>query len=285
MPGSRSRWERRNPRAARKDLHRAMSIARIMARTFAREGASAVVLAGSWARGDAHRWSDLDLWVVGRREGTEVLFRGGLQVSVHRTTVRKERSRFDDPKNAWGAVPGWREAVLLHDPSGVAGRLKGQAERFRPERLRRSSSRYLGRELTGWAEEVQKLTRSMAEGDHETAAVQRNLLGNAMAALVAVHLEMPYGTENALWERVGARMSPGWRRAQRRALGVEATSFDQSCEAALELYALTAGGLWAHLIPLERRLVKSTCRACGHPLPSFVPRTRARLAEPARDLK
>lgn len=45
---------------------RAIRLARRVARQLARQGAKAVVLVGSFVRGDSHRESDVDLIVIGR---------------------------------------------------------------------------------------------------------------------------------------------------------------------------------------------------------------------------
>jgi hypothetical protein len=273
--GGTARWSRLNPRATAPERERALRVARALARGFARGGASAVVLAGSWARGDAHRGSDLDLWVLGRRRAEDELwYRDGFQVSIHRSTERQERSLLSHPRSAWGAAPGWRESLVLHDPRGIAARLKRAAEAPRPRGFGRACDRYVAREITSWCEEVHKLVRAMSEGEEATAAVQRNLLANHMAGLMAIELRMEYGTENAQWERVAAWVNGGWRRAQQQALGVDPVPFPESCRAAIELFAHTARELWPHLNATQRALVGGTCRAYGHPLPDRRPYRR-----------
>lgn len=254
-------------------------LAHELSREFARQGAQAVVMAGSWSRGDAHRHSDLDLWILGSRDRSSVLYRGGRQVSVAEQTLATARRELHDPRRVGGAVPGWRRAVLLHDPKGIAARLRRTAERFDWGRIESARHRYVAEQIVGWAEEAQKLTRALELGESQTAAVQRNLLADALAPLMAVRRGLLHDTENALWERVGALMGPGWARTQRRALGLERVSFRSSCEAALQLYARCARELRPLLTKEQRGLVERTCRAVGHPLPSGRPsRPRRRSA-------
>jgi hypothetical protein len=94
----------------------------------------------------------------------------------------------------------------------------------------------------------------MADGHRETAAVQRNLLVNAMAGLLAIDLRLFYD-ENELWEQVGARMGPRWHRRQIRALGLGGESLEESCRAALDLYAATAAALSPRLSRAQRQVV------------------------------
>jgi len=126
-----TRWRSLNPPARPSEYRRARSIARSLAQEFARKGATAVLLAGSWARGDAHRHSDLDLWVLGRKAPYLPLWREPLLVSVSRTSEAEERRKLREPPRIGGSVPGWRAAVPLYDPEGVAARLRAEARAFR----------------------------------------------------------------------------------------------------------------------------------------------------------
>jgi hypothetical protein len=231
-------------------------------------GTAAVLLAGSWARGDAHEASDIDLWVVGPRPRRRhrILEREGRMVCVNYQTVAEARREMRNPGRLDGAVPGWRIALILRDRRGVATRLKAEARRFRWASLRRERDRYLADQLVGWAEEVAKLLRAMERGERETAAVQRNLLANQMAFLRLLPLERLWDTENGLWERAGKWAGPRFASAQRAALGTHGADWRESCEGALRLYALTARASRGVLRREQRRIVARTCRRCGYPI-------------------
>jgi hypothetical protein len=193
------------------------------------------------------------------------LYERGFFVNIKETTLAAESGEMRDPRRAGQAVLGWREALPLVDSSRAAARLKRQALRFRWERLARAADRSVGQDLAAWAEESVKLTRLMAEGLRESAAVQRNLLVDAMAGVVAVRKRLFYN-ENDLWEQVGDCMEPRWHRAQRSALGLGRITFEGSCESALELYRLTALECLGCLTHGQREVVTQACRAVGHPL-------------------
>ncbi|HKN07247.1 MAG TPA: nucleotidyltransferase domain-containing protein [Thermoplasmata archaeon] len=256
----------RNPRANPAARREVLEVVRGLADRLDPQGRSAVVLAGSWARGDAHEGSDVDLWVIGSREGEVVLERGGRHVSLHYATVAGERRRMRAPAHIGGVVPGWRSAMILRDPNGAAATLRSEARDFRWSSVRRACSDYIARQLVGWSEEVMKLLRALETGESETASVQRNLLANRMAFLRSVELEYLWGTENGLWERVAARAGPAFRSAQRAALGTEGESWRESCEAALRLYSLTARANLGVLRGERRRLVVEACRRAGYPI-------------------
>lgn len=228
----------------------------------------AVLLAGSWARGDAHEGSDVDLWVVGpgARQRHRVMERDGRMVCVSYLTAADARREMRNPARLDGAVPGWRIARILRDPRGVASRLKAEARRFRWSTIRRARDRYIADQLVGWAEEVAKLLRAMDRGEKETAAVQRNLLANQMAFLRVLLLERLWDTENGLWERAAKWAGGEFASAQRAALGTDDRGWRASCEGALSLYSLTARANARVLRGEQRRIVVEACRRAGYPV-------------------
>ncbi len=238
----------------------ARAAADALARCEIERGASAVALAGSWARGDAYRHSDLDLWVVAARPGRALFVRDSFLVSVARKTAAGLRAELRDPALVGQVVPAWREVRILADPRGVAARLRERALRFRWGPISTPCDRYVARTMLEWGEEAVKLTRLVAEGHAESAAVQRNLLANALAGIVAVDRRMFYH-ENGLWEAVGRDRGGRWHRLQRRALGLDGGTFLASCRAALDLYGLTLDTLRAPLRARDRAALAAV-RAC-----------------------
>lgn len=253
-------WSSRNPPATRSDYRRALAVARRAANELAHGGARAVVLTGSWARGDARRESDIDLWAIGRRRGNRILARDGFLVTVALTTPTAERRKLRDPQRVGGCVPGWRIARPLYDPSGIAAGLRSEARRFRWTSLGASADRWVADQTVAWAEEAIKLVRALAVGSRETAAVQRNLLVDALGFVVAVRLRQFWDSENEFWERIGRRAGGRWARAQRAALGLSGVGFEESCRAALELYARTARTVLPCLSREQRTIVEQTLR-------------------------
>ncbi len=254
--GSAPSWIQCNPPATVADQLRGRVVFDALARRFADQGADAVVLGGSWARGEAHRASDIDMWVIGRGYGQRTVFRGGFPVNIERTTERIERRRFRDPRRVGGCVPGWRSALLVYDPRGVAAQLQAEARAFRWSTIAPRCDRWVAREVTGLAEEAIKLIRALAESQPETAAVQRNLIANRLAVVMAVHRRILWGSENGLWERVGARVGGKWHAAQRVALGVGEVDLEGSCRGALELYRLTGDAVRKTLSSEQVRILE-----------------------------
>ena len=233
-----------------------------------REGAIAVVLAGSQVRGDAHPHSDIDVIAIVRsvvppaqRTGALVPYRvrGGTLVAIACETPASVRSAFRSPEHAPTFVPGWREAIVLADPHGIAARLKRQAERWTWDKIAPACDEHVARSVTGLAEEVHKLAGLYAAGNVTAAAAQRSILAVWLAGVMAVHHRILFGTDNELWRLAGERMGSRWRRAQSAALSLSGESLAQSCRAALALYALAAAEVRPLLSREQRAVVAAAC--------------------------
>jgi len=252
-------WRRLGPPARRSDYARARQSARDLAIQFADKGARAVLLSGSWARKEARRFSDLDLWVLGKAGAPSFLWREPFLVSVSRINPSAELCKFLDPPHTGELLGAWRTAIILFDPHGVARRLREEARDFRWDQVDRKCDRWVARTIVAWGEEAIKIVHSMARGETDTAAVQRNLLANSLVFVMAVHRRVTWVTDNGLWERLGREEGPRWWNAQRRALGLGGETLGRSAEAALELYALTAGRLRSVLRPTELATIERVC--------------------------
>jgi len=219
---------------------RVLSMSEKISRRLVAEGAVSVVLAGSWVRGDAHQGSDIDLWAVGKKSTYHLELVSGFLVAVSQRTMSQFSNEFRDPAKVAGAVPGWREALILFDLHGLAKQLKREADSWRWDSIARKCDRWVAEQVTGYAEEVCKLVGNVRLRRYWAAAVQRSLLAIRMAPILAVHSRILYGSENRLWDLVGDSMGREWKNLQARAFGEGKVDFAESCKAALGLYAIAA---------------------------------------------
>jgi len=245
-----------------------MRIARSITRELAAGAARAVVLTGSHVRGDAHAHSDIDLIVIVRRRPSAEDRRGWLRpmriVRGHLVTLAWEtagstRKSFRDPKLAPSFVPGWRGAVILHDPEGVAAAIQRRAIAWTWDAIAAVTDAWVAERITGWAEEVHKLAGMLARGPVHAAAVQRSLLAISLAGILARRHRVLYGSENVLWDLVAARMGEPWASAQAAALSERAETLDASCRAALEMYAIAAADVRPLLDRRQCAVVDAAC--------------------------
>jgi hypothetical protein len=240
-----------------------MRIARGVTRELVRDGASAVALTGSYARGDAHAHSDIDLMAVYERRPDPApapyRVRSGVLVAVAWKTAASERAAFRDPEKVTTFIPGWRNAVVLHDPRHVAAAIKRRAEAWTWDAIAECDL-HVAKSITGLAEEAHKLAGMWRECNWHAAAAQRSILAVWLAGVMAVQHRILFGTDNALWDAVAAAMGRRWAATQSRALSEGGESLATSCAAALELYRLAAAEVRPLLDATQGRVVDAACR-------------------------
>lgn len=228
-------------------------------------GAHAVVLFGSLARGDATPLSDIDLVLFGDGDPRYEWYAGRLLVA-NWTTPAAARAAFTDPGEVGMVIPGWREAHIRYDPHGIAAAIRGEAIAWTWDRLDPSViAAKVARDVTGYAEEALKLAAAMQRGHNTMAAIQRNQIVARMAIALALHRRMLYGSENVLWDRLAADMGDPWAALQARAFGLHGEAFDDTCRAALALYALTASEMHATFDATQRRIIAAVTHAIRQP--------------------
>ena len=236
---------------------RVLCVADRLAHELVAEGADAVVVAGSYARGEAGPESDLDLLAVGKESYLPRLdVRDGLLVSVSSQPPALHRESFELPELVCEAVPGRREALVLQDPEGLAAALVREARLWTWDPLARRCDEWVAGEVTARAETVHKLASTLADGRLPTASVKRNLLATRLARAMAVHHRMLYGSEDLVWELVSGAMGEEWGAAQRVALGQESGSLGGGCRAALRMYGLASSEVMGMLDERQGRVVR-----------------------------
>ena len=233
---------------------RALQTAKALADELVEQGAEAVILTGSWARGDAHPESDLDIRVVGDGEPKKLLRRGDFLVSVGWGTEEENVEMFSDPGEVGSIVPGWRSANILADPSSKGAKLQKRAEAWSWSELDKEADEYVAKEITKLAEEAHTLYTNLELEIFSAAAATRSLIVSELVPVMSVHLRLLYESEKELWDSVGEKMDGEWLQMQERALGQDCDSFEAGCRAAFELF-LMAREKTKHLLDEEQERV------------------------------
>ena len=223
------------------------------------EGAAAVVLAGSHARGEAGELSDVDLYAIGNGPHYTLRAANGLLLSLSWRTATEERDALRRPASVGGAVPGWRGARILHDRTGAAAALQAEAHAFDWSTIAFECDAWVAEQVTGYAEEVLKLVAARRAADLQVAAVQRSILALRLPIVMAVHHRLLYDSEKRLWSLVAQAAGERWATAQRQALGLDHTS--ESDEAALTLYRFAAEASGHLLSDGQRKVIELALRA------------------------
>jgi hypothetical protein len=154
------------------------------------EEIAGIVLGGSYARGEATPFSDID-FAPFLREGAaprkkQLFYRGGYLVSISYKTVAGVVSDMKLPNRAIWVVNGFKGARVLLDRDGSITGLLRKIEAFAWEPLQRAANDYAGASLAGSAEAVHKLLGELYVGDDLALSLATaNLLTN-LTDLVAV---------------------------------------------------------------------------------------------------
>lgn len=228
------------------------------------EGAVGVALMGSYARGDAHPLSDVDIVGLGRGEPAFRETSGGVILSISWVEADAAIASFSMPHELIFTVPGWRTAVPLRDPDGRVAELTATARSWRwtPE-LERAAKLWLATEVTGYCEEVFGLVRSIDADALYPTAVVRSVFALRCARLMAVRHGVPFESEKRLWDLVADHHGPHWRDAQDAAFGIRGESLITSARAGLRLYEMVAAEAWPDLTAEQRSIVGHALNEIG----------------------
>lgn len=239
---------------------RAHSLAKNIATELINAGAMAVVLMGSHARGDATTHSDIDLYVISEGPGYWLERRDGFLVSTSWRTVAQIEAEFTSPADAGGAIPGWRQAVILEDPDCLAAALVDRATHWTWDVIGEDRlNDWVAEQLTGYAEEVHALISQFRQRNLRFAAVERSLLAVRVPVIMGVHRRILYESENYLWDRVAEEMGLEWAKNQSAALGLTGQPFDDSCDGALALYIMACESAYILFDARQRTVIEQAC--------------------------
>jgi predicted nucleotidyltransferase len=244
------------------------------------EEIAGIVLGGSYARGDATRFSDIDIAPF-LHEGApprkkRLFYRDGYLVSVSYKTVAGVRADMSLPNRAIWVVNGYRSAKILLDKDGAIQGLLRDLEAFTWEPLQQAANEYAGAALAGSAEAVHKLLGDLAMGnDPAVALTTTNLLWN-LTDLVAVQRGVLVQGDRTYYRQVqeSVRLESSWTRYHKIATGVtplsteaQGTPARSRGTAVLVLYRETFRLVESVIAPSHRGTATQAVRILGEVLP------------------
>ncbi len=207
-----------------------------------------ITLGGSYVRGEATAYSDVDIACFVKDEvelpPKRFLYRDNLLVSIGTKTVAGVRNDLLKPEKAILFVSGLHRVLL--DKDGSVTRLVQEIEAFRWEPLRNAADRYASFRVMALAERVHKVLGELLKRDELALAYVTSELVYALTEVVAVQQGVLVKSESTYYWQVQAAvgLDSDWSLCHRWAAGVDSVATKGSIVltqaiAALRLYQET----------------------------------------------
>ena len=226
----------------------------------------AVGMVGSYARGQADKYSDVDLDIYVSHLPDNPYDRYTLRywdnklVSLKYALLEDERLGLSNPRRAIWVAPGLQGMRILLDKDGSLAVLQNVAQHFDFSLLQREADEYVAEQIMGNAEEVHKILNGLARSHESTVLYATWGLVKNMLEAVAVQRGILIVSENRYFDLIQESVGRDtkWTRAFRTAwgLGPHASQYQSRGAAELTLYRLSAA-MFDGLIPEAYREVVS----------------------------
>lgn len=130
----------------------------------------AIGLMGSYSRGDARKYSDIDIVCIVKDEknkkDTEIEFIDGKYVVTNFVTIDDMEKSFTDASLVTKNILGLKQVKILYDPNDILFLLKQRAQNFQwTEKMQKNANEIAEKQLTGWIEEVYKALQGLISHD------------------------------------------------------------------------------------------------------------------------
>jgi Nucleotidyltransferase domain len=226
-----------------------------------------IILGGSYARGDATPYSDVDLACFMpdsfRPLRKRFLYREGHLMSIGLKTLEGVQQQLTDPYQALWIVPSFQQARVLLDKDGSMRQLKKMVEDFAWEPLRKEAIGYAGHILTCDAEFIHKLLGNVWKGNLPGIAYATTRLFDDVTMCMALSYQVLITTDSLYYQQVEASvgLDSAWTRYHRLLIeakpSAEDTSFIEARgKLAMQLYRETAQLLWPTLYEQRRTVIE-----------------------------
>lgn len=225
----------------------------------------AIIVGGSYARGNPTPYSDVDLVhfvsVAPRHSDRQYRYVGDRLISIATRTFDWHRTALTQPIRAIFVVPALREARVLIDRNSGFRTLQQELQAFRWEPLQAAANYHACRALTNGAEEVHKLLSARIRNDPAASFAAATALFFDLTMAVAVQRGRLIDGTHTYWAHVQAAVGHGtpWVRVHQQFVALDqqpsTTPLIRSRgQAALRLYMETAR-LLCPILPEDDRAV------------------------------
>ena len=246
---------------------------------FDRPDVKAIAVMGSYARGDAGPYSDLDLARFmsepsGHKAEAHSHLIDGRLVVISDIGPAAVEDWFSFPEAASKVIGGLRSARPLLDRDGTFARIQARARSFAWDAsMQQKADAWVSRQMVGWIEEIHKGLEGLRRNDVGRLLNARHGCSWGLSQIMQVQRGVLLSGDNAFYDEVGEAVGwdSEWARLRRTAFGVAvgdaaAPTLREQVVAGLRLYVLTAELLTGALQPEDEPLVTETVHLIRHAL-------------------
>jgi predicted nucleotidyltransferase len=202
-----------------------------------------IAILGSIARGEASRWSDIDVEstvvAVTDKWPTRPSFIDSRLVMSSSITDVEQRAQLGRPDKAIWAVPSFVAMRVLVDRDGALARLQEVCRSFDYAPLRPAAMSYIREKAGSSCEYVFKIRDALERRDDSKALHAAASLIGKCERIIAVAFLTPIPTENAYYRIIQQAAGPAWTDAHRSAFGLEGGDEFAQAAAACALFRET----------------------------------------------
>ncbi|GGJ41234.1 nucleotidyltransferase domain-containing protein [Deinococcus roseus] len=224
------------------------------------EGAEAVLLLGSMARGEEVLYSDLDLHAVYQTVPTyqqRIFYQNGQLVTISFYTWDRKELAFTDAQTALWNIEGMRHTRILHDPEGRFADLQKRALAFEWREVQDAALVRISSHLYNTIEESHKVMGALTTHNPEKCLFALQGMQWPLAEASAFANGALIVTENRYWSTIRDReQDPVWRENFWTMLGFTDASILERGVAGLRLYLRTFELYGQHVKPEQRQTVQ-----------------------------
>ncbi len=229
----------------------------------------ALVLMGSYARGDAGAYSDVDLvrFVhTSTATESETLLLDGTLVVISTATEQSVDGWFSEPSEAVETIFGLQTARALIDRGGFFAAVQARAQAFVwDDQLQHKADVWASKELVGLIEEVHKGLNGLVSGDRGRLLNARFGLSWLLSGVIKVQRGVLLRGDNGIYHDLAAVMGADsrWTHLRRAAWGIEDSdghvpALRDQVVAGLQLYIETVRLVKGALQPQDAPKIRAT---------------------------
>jgi predicted nucleotidyltransferase len=259
--------------SAKEALSKASNLSETLMQTLVAEidsdDVTAIVLGGSYARGEATSYSDVDFLRLVREESQRqpkrYFYRDGYLISVPTRTIASYRQAITKPEQAIWVVPSMRECKILLDKEGAFSAFQQSLASFKWEALQQEANIYASTRLVLFTEYVHKALGTLLNKNALALAQASEELLYVLTEALVVQRGVLIQRGNSYYAQAqeAAGIDSAWTRYHRMLLCLEPLPTHLSLVeargiAALRLYQETARLLHAALQPQDRDVIEQT---------------------------